>query len=70
MLFLNLRKGIENKLAQIKHQYYSLNIVIEKPQHEEYDYYPTTVRDVSDRTLINEVIAADEELFDVVEFKL
>jgi hypothetical protein len=70
MIFLNVRKGFENKLQQLKHQYNSLNIVVEKHQHEEYDYYPTSVSYLTDRTLIDKVIVADEELFDVIEFKL
>jgi hypothetical protein len=51
-VYLNLRKGIENKLNQLKYQYYSLNIVVEKQKHEEFDYYPTSVSYLNDKTLI------------------
>jgi adenosine deaminase len=35
ILFLNFRKGIEHKLKPLKHQYYSLDITIDKHKHEE-----------------------------------
>jgi hypothetical protein len=34
VLFLNLCKGIEHKLKQLKHQFYSLNISFEKQMRE------------------------------------
>jgi hypothetical protein len=69
VLFLNLRKGIENKLKQLKHQFYSLNISIDKQRHEGFEYYPTSISYVNDKSLIEKIKLADEELFDVVEFK-
>jgi hypothetical protein len=70
MLFLNLRKGIEHKLKQLKHQFYSLNITMDKQKHDDFDYYPTTISYINDKNLIDKIKLADEELFDVVEFKL
>jgi predicted DNA-binding protein len=68
--YINLRKGIENKINQLKHLYYSLNILIEKRIQGEYEYYPTSRSYVNDKSLIEKIKLADEELFHVVEFEL
>jgi hypothetical protein len=70
MLFLNLRSGIERRIKQLKHQFYSLNITVEKQKHEEFDYFPTNISYINDKSLIDKIKLAEEELFDVVEFKL
>jgi hypothetical protein len=70
VVYLNLRKGIESKIYQLKHQFYSLNIIVDKQKHEEFEYYPTHLSYIIDKSLIEKINAGDEELIDVTEFTL
>jgi hypothetical protein len=70
VLFLNVRKGIENKLKSLKHQYYVINIEVNKQEHEDFDCYPTILNYVTDKNLVTQIKESEEELFNVVEFKL
>jgi uncharacterized protein YlbG (UPF0298 family) len=70
ILYLNIRKGIENKLMSLKHHIYVINVDVSQQRHEDYDYYPTTLSYVTDTNLVSQIKQAEEELFNVVEFKL
>jgi hypothetical protein len=70
ILYLNIRKGIENKMKLLKHQSYVIHIDVTQQRHGDYDYYPTTLSYVTDTSLASQIKEAEEELFNVVEFKL
>jgi hypothetical protein len=70
VVYLNLRKGIESKIHQLKHQFYSVNIMIDKQRHEEFEDYPTNLSYIVDKSLMEKINAGDEELIDVTEFRL
>jgi hypothetical protein len=70
VVYLNLRKGIESKIRQRKNQFNSLKIVIDKQRHEEFEYYPTNLSYIIDKSLIEKINAGDEELINVTEFRL
>jgi hypothetical protein len=70
IVYLNLRKGIESKIHQLNHQFFSINIMIDKQRHEEFEYYPTNLSYIVDKFLIGKINAGDEELIDVSEFRL
>jgi hypothetical protein len=47
-----------------------INIDTNQQQHEDFDYYPTTLSYVTDKNLVTQIKEAEEELFNEVEFKL
>jgi hypothetical protein len=69
-VFLNLRKGLEGKITQLKYECFAINIETVLHKHEEWDYYPTTISFINDKSLKDRMQRADEEVLEYSEFKL
>jgi hypothetical protein len=70
VVFLNLRKGIDGKIKQLKYECFAINIETVIRKHEEWDYYPTTISFINDKSLKDRLQKADEDVLEYSEFKL